>query len=314
MPVRAEAAEQWVERRRLVPPELRDLELIAGRPDPTWLGRLAPHLFVPSLAIAAAVTTANPPIALVAPAYLAYAALTETRQRAGKPLVCLPLRLRPWGVLTEQGPLPWRVILGATHHQVVRGTGDRREPWSELELELADRRVRAELPLTTMLEGLEALVPRFRADNDRLIALGLEPDAARAAPTERVLEELLDAARQWLASPEGKAQTHESKRDYRGSEEQLHPELIPQLRRRLLEQPVAAEHAPFAAVVAAELGIEELREDLCALVLSPHPAVAAVAIGAAQKLGAHPSRVGRIHDLEPFLPSQSSQAIERWSH
>ena len=48
------------------------------------------------------------------------------------------------------------------------------------------------------------------------------------------------------------------------------------------------------------------------LVQSPHPVVAAVAKGAAQKLGVEPARVGAITEVAPFLHDLDVDALGLW--
>jgi hypothetical protein len=62
-----------------------------------------------------------------------------------------------------------------------------------------------------------------------------------------------------------------------------------------------ADPRPLACFLAAELRAFDLLPEITALVSSPHPVVAAVAMAAALRLGAPQSRAGSLDELAPFL-------------
>lgn len=66
-------------------------------------------------------------------------------------------------------------------------------------------------------------------------------------------------------------------------------------------QEAPADPRPIACFLAAELHAAELLPEITALVSSPHPLTAAVAMAAALRLGAPQSRAGSLDELSPFL-------------
>jgi hypothetical protein len=76
--------------------------------------------------------------------------------------------------------------------------------------------------------------------------------------------------------------------------------------------PKPADPRAFAAVIAAELGARELTPELLALTQCPHPIVAAVARGAARKLGVSRTKTGTLDELGPFLWEGDRPCLEAW--
>jgi hypothetical protein len=119
--------------------------------------------------------------------------------------------------------------------------------------------------------------------------------------------------REWLASPEGLDETRVVTSEYRTQERKLRPAFLTELEIALASAPVAADRGPFAAIVSAELGLTTLLDQLGMLTTSPHAFLAAVATGAALRLGESPIRVGKVEHVEPYIDAETSRAIAAWA-
>ncbi len=305
-----------VDRRRLVPPELVGLVFERGAADEDdFFSRALTHLTGPLMAAGAAIYTSQLLFLLGVPAALAITLLSaRSRQKpASKRVLCAPVEIHQFGVNLDGEAIPWPALVAIRYEDVKRSDGDSTILRSQLELELSDRVVRAERGFDTFAASLDLLHPLFAKEAHRSIALGLD----RACPTQEtsgsLCDDLLRRARSWLESAEGQDAIWEVSGEYRSHERTLRPAFLTQLEVALVGAPDGPDHGAFAAVVAAELGIESLLDAVTELTRSPHPFVAAVAVGAAVRLNVALWRVPKLPDIAPFLDETNVAAIGRWA-
>jgi hypothetical protein len=275
-------AARSVDRRRLVPGDLQHVSLEAGNADVDLFASIA-ALF--------------------------------GRRAQGKRLVCTPLTVETWGIAdfaAGQQVTPWAKIVGVAHRKIERGSGDSRQAYSQVDVELDDRILRGERAYEVMLELLAEEHPRLAVENRRPIALGLDGAATSERAHAGLFGDLLGRARAWLQSDDGLEATTQVGGDYRVAERKLDPGFLAELEVALVDAPGRSERGPFAAIVAAELRLGALEDALAALTSSPQPFVAAVAIGAALRLGVSPIRVGKVARVEPYIDADASRAITTW--
>lgn len=267
-----------VDRRRLVPGDLRHVVLDAGARDFNVFDSLA-ALF--------------------------------GRQPRSKRINCTPVTIEIWGVAADGLAIPWAQVTHIVHRKVDRGSDNNRVFYSQLDFELDDQILRAEAEYAVMLDVLADLHPKLSHESTRPVALTL--DRARSAEGAESFERLLSAARTWLASDEGRTATICVEGDYRKAKRVLQPELLQELKIALVEAPTAGDRGPFAAIVAAELGVVSLEDELAALTSSALPLAAAVSIGAALRLGVSPIRVGKPEHVEPYIDATTAREISAWA-
>ena len=147
--------------------------------------------------------------------------------------------------------------------------------------------------------------------------LALDLDGELAADVlEPECESLLAAARTWLTTGAASRRLGLMASGYRrvstlASTSTALIELRDVLRDRT---PKRADPRAFAAVLAAELSAESLVPELLALTQCPHPLVAAVARGAAQRLGVPKAKTGSLDEVAPFFTwGTDRDALERWT-
>lgn len=233
------------------------------------------------------------------------------RRPPGLRINCTPVTVEIWGVAADALAIPWGQIRRIVHRKVERGSGDNRVLFSQLEFELDDQILRAESEYEVMLDVLADLHPKLSHESTRPVAMSL--DRARSASGAESFEQLLGAARTWLASDEGRSATTRVEGNYRKAQRVLAPELVQELKIALVEAPAEGDRGPFAAIVAAELGVVALEDELAALTSSALPLAAAVSIGAALRLGVSPIRVGKPEHVEPYIDAATSREISAWA-
>jgi hypothetical protein len=265
-------------RRALVPGELRHVALDRGFPD---------------LDIVAAI------------------AALFGRRRTGKPIRHVAVTVETWGLAVDGSVIPWRQVASVAHRKLNRGSRETPREFSQLEFELSDRILRAEHDYELSLDLLALMFRALRHESECLIATSLTGGAEPARLG--LFDQLLTRTRGWLASDAGRAETTVIEGDYRNAERSADAAFVCRLADFLSEAPHDADRGPVAAIVAAELGLGSLENQLAALVSSAHPFVAAVATGAALRLGVSQIRVGKVDHVEPYIDAETSRAIAAWA-
>jgi hypothetical protein len=310
--------------RNLAPASLRYLELEPGPGlDVPWVfglqvGALGSLLAAAEWGMHAAIA-AGPSVAV---AFLIASVTKQKRKWGAMPPIPTAMLITPWGIVLDPTgdpePVRWMDLQEIDHERI---EGTRRDAWS------------GERPATSVLrvihhqtrhvgkrsyeldlETLEGILPALRAQQERPVVLGLEaasPSLELGKPG--AFSALLTEARVYLESEEAEAGLCEHRGGYRARETVLRPEGKVLLTQLLEEAPSFVDRAPFAAVIAAEMGFVEVVRTIAAQALAPHPFVAAVLKAAAHKLGAGPSLPGPIDEVRPFLPDDELAAMQAWA-
>jgi len=232
----------------------------------------------------------------------------------------VPFVIVPWGVLVDQESAPralrWAAVRSLHVHTMYgRDAATPSTLWSMVTLrtehELFTGRTAGAPSLERLLVHLEA----YAREQSHRASLDLEGEKASTAGwLEPEFERLLGAALEVIVSAPSShrlgLETSYRTRGLRAAGEKTLESLRAILRDR---REHALDRRPLAAIVAAELGLRELVPDLVKLVQSPHPLVAAVAKGAAMRLGGSSAKVGAIDELAPFLPPEDVEAIVAWA-
>ena len=227
----------------------------------------------------------------------------------GRALREVPMAVVPWGVVVwpeaDTRVLRWpaiaRVDVEAKH--ALRGGTPSIEQTRVLvhtERETFAARANGAVGLERLVANLEA----YSAEASRPPAVDLEGhEPAHHDGTEPLAALLWRHARELTRSGRGAARLRLPDGGYRSvGILSAGPETITELRALLAsDSDTPADPRPLACLLAAELHAVELLPEITALVSSPHPLTAAVAMSAALRLGAPQSRAGSLDELAPFL-------------
>ncbi|HEY2510692.1 MAG TPA: hypothetical protein VGI39_07545 [Polyangiaceae bacterium] len=228
----------------------------------------------------------------------------------------------PWGILVQPDMAP-RVLRWAAVRRVSvetiygRDGGTPMTLWSVVTIETEHERFAGRTPGAVAIERLIAHVDAYAEEQAQEVALDIDGQIAAEGPMEPVIEPLLSAARASVLGG-GQASTRLGlpANGYRGTAEpasHASEETIALLHDVLADRaPRSPDPRPFAAVLAAELGVLRLSDALLELVQSPHPVVAAVAKVAARKLGTMATKVGAVAEVAPFLHERDVEALAAW--
>jgi hypothetical protein len=224
----------------------------------------------------------------------------------------------PWGVRVDSITAP-RVLRWAAVRQVQvdyvhdmdYATPSTR--WSVVTIRTERETLGGRAPGTVALERLEAHLDRYTEEASRPIALDLDGKTALEELLEPRFERLLAEARRLIHSGELAKRLAICTRSYRDAglvpssdtEHALAAILVSEL-----ETP--ADPRPLALVLAAEIGDRKILPLVLPLTSSPHPMVAAVARGAALRLGAEIKRIGALDELDDFLCEADLRQIRTW--
>jgi len=239
------------------------------------------------------------------------------RERAHRPPPSIAIV--PWGILVESEDssriLRWaaveRVHL-SLHFGRDGGTPTAKDSFVTVETtgrESFTGRAFGAVALERLVVHLEA----YAREAAHRVALDLDGAQPGEGPDEPEFEPILLAAQAWVQSAGASKVLALPPAGYRWPSRTLSRRTVEVLREVLRDRtPRMVDPRPFAAVVAVELGVRELAEDLVALVQSPHPLIAAVAKVAARKLGVARSRVGALDEVAPFLLGRDLEALNAW--
>jgi hypothetical protein len=225
----------------------------------------------------------------------------------------------PWGILIEGAErtriLRWPAIVRVqlqTIHGRDQGTPTTR--YSVVTIETPHERLVGRAPGTLPLERLAAHLTAYADEASHRIALDLDGSRSGEGPSEPDAELVLASALAYVATASGAGRLGLARPGYRdtglfSTSECATRELAAILRDRT---PREIDPRPFAAVLAAELAVTDVIDDLVALVQSPLPLLAAIAKVAATKLGVSRARVGTLDEVEPFLLRRDVEALAAW--
>jgi hypothetical protein len=225
----------------------------------------------------------------------------------------------PWGVLVHSEPNPrvlrWAAVRSVTVdfvHEMDHATPSTR--WSIVTIRTERELFGGRVAGSVSLERLEAHFETYAAEAARPLALDLDGTVTVDEWLEPTFELLLAEARRLLRSGELGARWSLPPASYREpSAPRASEQTIGELSSLLETEPCsAADPRPLAAVLAAELGANELCDVVSRLSTSPHPMVAAVARAAALRLGAAVKRVGAVDEVAEFVPSRDLEQMRSW--
>jgi hypothetical protein len=225
----------------------------------------------------------------------------------------------PWGVVVHADEMP-RVLRWAAIREIsVEGVHgmDHATPstrWSVVTIRTERETFGGRAPGAVELESLEANFERYAAEAARPLALDLDGCVPLEDLLEPSFERLLSEARRLMASGELSERLALEPKSYRDAGSAPCPETRRALRAVLESSSDAkADARALAAVLAAELGAVDLSPAVTGLTLSPNPVVAAVARGAALRLGAGLAKVGALDELSEFVPEGDLSDIRAWA-
>jgi hypothetical protein len=161
------------------------------------------------------------------------------------------------------------------------------------------------------LERLELHLQAYSEQASRVPALDFAGTRALEVPLEPVCEQLIDEAR-WLVKS-GRLDEHLAlgTMGYRaGNDFSVPDEVRAELKRRLERDGDNPDPRALAAIVAAELELEELTDVIVSLTTSPNAVLAGVARAAALRLGSNVRRVGALEELADFLPNSDLETLQ----
>jgi hypothetical protein len=255
-----------------------------------------------------------------AAALFALAASTALAIRAArsKRTLTATMAVVPWGILVDPDYSPrilrWAAIK-RVHVEIFYGrdAGTATTLYSVVTIETEHERLSGCAAGAAPLDRLLAHLEPYTREQSHAIALDLDGDRPSEGPLEPECEPLLSSARAWIESAPASMRL-ELQASYRGVFGGASPRTAEVLRGVLRDRTGrAVDPRAFAAVIAAELGVREVIDDLLALVQSPHPVIAAVAKTAARKLGAATTRTGALEEVAPFLSERDYQVLAAWS-
>jgi hypothetical protein len=232
-----------------------------------------------------------------------------------------PLAIVPWGVLVHSEPVPRMLRWAAVRsikvdfiHEMDHATPSTR--WSLVTIRTDRETLGGRAPGQISLERLEAYFPRYAEEAARPAALDLDGNCALDEWLQPNFELLLAEARRLICSGELTERLGLMPRSYRDPwPARPSTEAIERLEELLRGGPPesAADPRPLAALIAAEIGAEEVMGLLRDLTTSPHPLLAAIARASALRLGADVKRVGAVEELSDFVPSRELEQIQSWA-
>jgi hypothetical protein len=255
--------------------------------------------------------------ALLALAASTVLAIRAARTKRGQ---AVTMAVVPWGILVDPDHAPrilrW-VAIKRVHVEIFYGrdAGTPTTLYSLVSIETDREHLTGCAHGAAPLDRLLAHLERYTREQAHAIALDIDGVRPSEGPYEPECEPLLAAARAWIESAPASMRL-ELAAGYRGPRgaalaSPRTAEVLRGILRDRTERPV--DPRAFAAVIAAELGVREVIEDLVALVQSPHPVVAAVAKAAARRLGAATTKTGALDEVAPFLSERDCEVLSAWA-
>lgn len=226
----------------------------------------------------------------------------------------------PWGILVEPDAEPrvlrWPAVRKVTVDSAHTMRGGTPAVLASVVVVDTGRELLAGRALGAVgLEALQANLDAYAEEAARPVALDLEGLTPADGATEPVVAELLARADDLCSTGRGALRLGLPPRGYRSiAAADAGPETVALLRGILANGGEgAADARPLASMVAVLLRAQSLVPELLRLASSPHPLVAAVAKGAAMRLGAGKNRAGAIAEVSAFLFDEDLDRLERWA-
>lgn len=230
-----------------------------------------------------------------------------------------PISIVPWGVLVHAELTP-RVL----HWPAVREVHVERVPgmdqatpsihWSVVTVRTDRETYGGRARGNVSLERLEAHLERYAREAGRPLALDLDGQVALEDALEPSFETLLGEARRLVSSGELRERLALGPRSYRDAGTMPCADTSRALGDALRSDLEAdADARALAAVLAAELGETRLLADIAPLTVSPKPSLAAVARGAALRLGGDLVKVGALDEIADFVNEADLAQIRAWA-
>jgi hypothetical protein len=245
--------------------------------------------------------------------------LVRRRGKEGPERVRRGMAIVPWGVLLDfddrarvlRWPAVTRVSVRGVHG---RDGGTPFTRYSIVTVEAGSERFLGRASGSPPLDRLSAHLADYADEASHRIALDLDGETHGEGPSEPDAELVLAAARAYLQTSAAADRLGLDRGGYRHRGGPAAGGKTASVLGAVLADRTAREvdPRPFAAVVAAELGVSAVLEVLISLVQSPLPLLAAVAKVAATKLGVARSRVGSLDEVEAFLLRRDAEALSSW--
>jgi hypothetical protein len=224
----------------------------------------------------------------------------------------------PWGILVQPDFAPrilrWAAVRRVNVETIYgRDGGTPTTLWSVVTIDTEHERFAGQTAGAVAIERLIAHVEAYAEEQAHAVALDLDAHVAAEGPAEPVVEPLLSAARSYMAGVAPDSARLGLPAGYRRRAQAPSDETVTFLHGVLSDRaPRSPDPRALAAVLAAELHVARLADDLVTLVQSPHPVLAAVAKVAANKLGAMATKVGAVAEVAPFLHEKDIEALAAW--
>jgi hypothetical protein len=306
--------------RRVPPPDFRYVSLVPASM-PVTSAALAGSLGVAGFGAAFWNAAHDPLLLSVVGGMAAVSALALGRSAIswalGRGVREVPMAVVPWGVVlwpdADTRVLRWPAVsrVDVEARGALRGGTPSIEQTRVLvhtERETFAARANGAVGLERLVANLDA----YTAEAARQPALDLDgKEPAVHDGTEPMAAFLARTAADLLRSGHGAARLRLPDAGYRRvGALSAAPETVAELRSVLAGGDDApADPRPLACLIAGELRAGELLPEITALVSSPHPLTAAVAMAAALRLGAPQSRAGSLDELAPFLFDDDVEAL-----
>ncbi len=311
-------------KRDLAPPELRYQFLRAGPGRSPWALRgLAGGIGVAAVA-ALSIVSGRRTVLIAVPVIVfllngLFRGVTRLLDPSSKNARSAPVGIVPWGIVIDPDgapvAVPWPRLREVSVTRVHRDEGrdDPRLPTAIMRFDTDAGVVRAQGEEGEWVSSVEAFHARFARAAARGPAAdldGIQPLETGGLPASLAL---LRRAEGMLDSADGRAALGLEAGDYRStSSRAAGPETRAALRDALWRDGASLDAGPLAAILVAELGIDDLLPDLLRLILSASPLLAGTARAAAIRLGASPAAAGSLAELEHFLPRGDIEELQRW--
>lgn len=257
------------------------------------------------------------------------AALTLSRKGAFRflrhgPARSIAMAIVPWGVLIQPDEeqevrvLRWSGVraVSVDSFHTSDATGSTGTSWSFVTVETQNERLLGRAVGHAPLERLVAHLQSYARESALPVALGFEGEARGGElGFEPVARALLGSVRSYLETSDSvetlslRAGTYRKLSSWSASRATL--DLLSELLRRPPREEL--DRRAFCAIVAGELGAQELIPELLRLVTTPHPLTAAAAKAAAMRLGVEPTKTGTLDEVASFLHAEDVLALEAWA-
>jgi hypothetical protein len=236
-----------------------------------------------------------------------------------KNLRATPVSIVPWGIVVDPDPavraIPWSRVsaIRYTFVRQQRNEDDLTPRRVIMVFHVGEERIQGTAEEGEWVVSVTELYQRLA----RAAALPVAGDLA----AETVLDTgglppalaLMRRAAAILDSADGRATLGLESGGYRTTTSRIAGEATREVLRKALHNGSGArDPGPIACILAAELGVRSLLQDILVLILSPSPLLAAVARASAVRLGASLMSAGSVDELRFFLPPADLAELREW--